>query len=139
MKTQSIRKVTRRVIIANLLAAGIFLSANANLPHIHTGAFGPAKAEVKYTGVDRENQLSFKVKYDNPTASTFSLAVINDEGETLFKGYYDDAKFSKTFKLPKSEAQKLVFVIEDPKNSVKEKYTVNITTSVLEEITVNKN
>ncbi len=139
MKKQSITTIAKRLFFGNLLAAALFLSANAST--VNTAkVFDPAsKAEVKYTGVDKENQMSFSVKYSNPTGSNFTLNVLNEEGESLFKGYYDDKSFSKTFKLPKSELNKITFLIEDSKNAVKEKYTVNIKTSVLEEVTVSKN
>jgi hypothetical protein len=93
---------------------------------------------VKYTGVDANNQLSFNVKYLNPAGSTFTLVVLDEAGETLFKAFYDNRSFNKTFKLPKSEVNKVTFVIEDSKNGVKEKFTVNVKTSVKEEVIVSK-
>ena len=137
MKTQSITTIAKRFFLGNLLAAAMFLSANAS---VHTNnVFEPTdKVEVRYTGVDRENQLSFKVKYSNPSGSSFSMSILDENGESLYKGFFNDKSFDKTFKLPKSEANKLTFLIEDVKNSVKEKYTVNIKTSVMEEVTVNR-
>ena len=140
MKKQSITTIAKRFFFGNLLAATLFLSANAktqpvNLNPIYTAT---GKVEVKYTGVDINNQLSFNVKYSNPSGSVFNLVVLGEDGEQLFKGFYDDRRFDKTFKLPKSEVSKLTFVIEDFKNSVKEKFTVNIKTSVLEEVIVSK-
>ena len=141
MKKQSIQTLAKRFFLGNLLAAALFLSANAKTQSAHINpAYAPAadKVEVKYTGVDNNNQLSFNVKYSNPTASSFTLVVLDENGEPLFKGYYGDKNFSKTFKLPKSEVNKVTFVIEDNKNSVKEKFTVNVKTNVTEEVTVSK-
>lgn len=56
----------------------------------------------------------------------------------MFKSYYKDKFFSKTFKLQKLEVSKVTFVIEDTKNAVKEKFTVNIKSNVTEEVTVSK-
>lgn len=143
MKTQSIQTIAKRFFFGNLLAATLFLSANASaktpLSKLNPAYATTGKVEVKYTGIDLENQLSFNVKYSNPTGSNFSLSVLDEEGEPLFKGYYNDKRFDKTFKLPKSEVSKLTFVIEDSKNDVKEKYTVNIKTNVSEEVIVSKN
>lgn len=140
MKKQTFKTIAKRFFFANLLAGAVFLSANATLPHVHTNAFDPtSKAEVSFTGVDVENQLSFKVKYLNPTGSTFSLSVLNEEGEAIYKGYFSDKSFNKTFKLPKLEVSKLTFLIEDAKIDVKEKYTVNIKTNVQEEVIVSRN
>lgn len=141
MKTQSIQTIAKRFFFGNLLAATLFLSASAKTPssNLHPVYAPTGKVEVKYTGIDLNNLLSFKVKYSNPTGSTFTLSVLDESGEPLFKGYYGDKNFDKTFKLPKSEVSKLTFVIEDGKNLVKEKYTVNIKTNVSEEVTVSKN
>jgi hypothetical protein len=138
MKKQSIVNIAKKLFLGNLLAAAMFLSAQAT-PANTNNTFGPDKAEVKYTGIDKENQLSFKVKYSNPTGSSFSLSVLDGNGETIYKGYFSDKNFDKTVKLPKFEASKISFLIEDGRNNVKEQYTVNITTQVLEEVTVSRN
>jgi len=141
MKKQSIQTIAKRFFFGNLLVAALFLSANAKaMPAKNsTPAFAPTgKVEVKYTGIDLNNLLSFKVKYSNPTGSTFNLIVLDEAGEPLFKSYYTDKVFDKTFKLPKSEVSKITFVIEDGKNDVKEKFTINIKTNVTEEVTVSK-
>jgi hypothetical protein len=141
MKKHSITPIAKRFFLGSLLAATLFLSANAktqssSINAVYTPATG--KAEVKYTGIDINNQLSFNVKYSNPTGSLFNLVVLDEAGEILFKGFYNEKSFDKTFKLPKSEVSKVTFVIEDGKNSVKEKYIVNIKTSVQEEVIVSK-
>jgi hypothetical protein len=138
MKKQAIVSIAKKLFFGNLLAAAMFLSAQA-APVNTNNNFGPEKAEVKYTGVDKENQLSFKVKYSNPTGSNFSLSILDENGDAIYKGYFSDKNFDKTVKLPKFEANKLSFLIEDGKNSVKEQYTVNIKTSVQEEVTVSRN
>lgn len=138
MKTTSITTIAKRFFFGNLLAATLFLSANANTGHNNSN-FGPARAEVRYTGVDRDNQLSFKVTYSNPAGNTFSLTVLDEVGEPLYRAFYDEKSFNKTFKLPKWEISKLTFVIEEPKNDVKERYTVSVKSNVHEEVTVSKN
>ena len=140
MKMQSITTIAKRFFFGNLLVAAMFLSASAKTPAStnHPAYITTDKVEVKYTGVDLNNQLSFTVKYSNPSGSSFSLSVLDDGGEPSFKGYYDGKNFSKIFKLPKLEVSKVIFLIEDSKNSVKEKYTVNIKTNVTEEVTVSK-
>lgn len=140
MKKQAITTIAKRFFFGNLLAAALFLSANTASASINTNhAFDPAKAEVKYTGVDKDNLLAFKVKYSNPAANTFTLSVLDENGESIFKSFYDEANFDKTFKLPKSEVSKVTFVIEDLKSGLKEKYTVNVKTTVQDEVTVSKN
>lgn len=141
MKKQTIQSIAKRFFLGNLAVALMFLSANATLhPNKNIGTVYnvSGNAEVKYTGVDANNLLSFKVKYNNTSGNNFILTVIDEDGQGLFKGVYSDNKFEKTFKLPKSEVNKVTFVLEDTKTSVKEKFTVNVKTNVSEEVIVSK-
>ena len=141
MKMQSIQTIAKRFFFGNLLVAAMFLSANAATPasnNKHYSVIDANKVEVKYTGVDKYNQLTFNVKYSNPAGNTFNLVVLDENGEQLFKGYYGDKQFDKTFKLPKSEVSKLTFVIEDGKESLKEKFDINIKTRTYEDVIVSK-
>lgn len=136
MKKQSVQTIAKRFFLGNLLAATLFLSANAA-----TGSNGKTsvdKAEVKYTGTDKSNLLSFNVKYNNPSGNTFNLTVYDENGETIFRSFYGDKQFDKTFKLNKQEASKYSFVIEDGKQSYKERFDVNIKTQVIEDVVVSK-
>jgi hypothetical protein len=134
MKKQSVQTIAKRFFLGNLLAATLFLSAGAASVRPSTD-----KAEVKYTGVDKYNQLSFNVKYSNPSGNTFTLSVLDENGESLFKSFYGDKQFDKTFKLPKSEVSKLTFVIEDGRDAYKQKFDVNIKTQIVEDVTISKN
>jgi formylmethanofuran dehydrogenase subunit E-like metal-binding protein len=136
MKQTSIQTIAKRFFLGNLLAAALFLSANAAT--VSTANVASDKVEVKYTGVDKYNQLSFNVKYSNPTGNTFNLTVLDENGESIFKGFYGDKQFDKTFKLPKSEVSKLTFLIEDGKESFKQRFEVNIKTQVIEDVVVSK-
>jgi len=136
MKQTSIQTIAKRFFLGNLLAAALFLSANAAT--VTTTNVASDKVEVKYTGVDKYNQLSFNVKYSNPTGNTFNLTVLDENGESIFKGFYGDKQFDKTFKLPKSEVSKLTFLIEDGKESFKQRFEVNIKTQVIEDVVVSK-
>lgn len=137
MKKQSIQTIAKRFFLGNLLAAALFLSANAaTVTPVNPAA---DKVEIRYTGVDKFNQLSFNVKYSNPSGNIFNLSVLDENGEILFKGFYSDKQFDKTFKLPKSEVSKLTFAIEDGKDSFKQKFDVNIKTQVIEDVVVSKN
>lgn len=138
MKTQSIATIAKRFFAGSLLAATMFLTANARTAD-KTASLETTKAEVKYTGIDKDNLLSFKVTYSNPAGNNFVLSVLDDQGEVLYKSHFEDKLFNKTFKLPKSEVSKLTFVIEDPKVAAVEKYSVNVKTSVQEEIVVSRN
>ncbi len=134
MKNQ-INNIAKRFLLGSLFVAALTVSASANTT---TGVTSSDKVEVKYTGIDVNNQLSFNIKYANPTGNTFSLVVLDENGDQLFKGAYGDKSFDKTFKLPKSELSKVTFVIEDTKTSYKEKFDVNIKTRVIEDVIVSR-
>lgn len=137
MKKQSVQAIAKRFFLGNLLAATLFLSANA--ASVNPVKFDATKkVEVKYTGVDKYNQLTFNVTYSNPNGSTFDLIVLNEYGETIFKNYYFDMQFDKNFKLPKSEVSKLSFIIQNKKENFKEKFDVNISTQTVENVVINK-
>ena len=141
MKTLSINAIAKKFFVGNLIAATLFLSANANAATakpVTISINADNKVEVKYTGVDQYNQLSFNVKYNNPTGTAFYLTVLDENGEALYKGVYADKQFDKTFKLPKSEVSKLTFLIEGGKESFKQKFDVNIKTQVVEDVVVSK-
>jgi hypothetical protein len=137
MKKQSIQAIAKKFFLGNLLAATLFLSANAATGT--TATAGTDKVEVKYTGTDKFDLMTFTVKYSNPAGSTFSLSVLDENGESLFKGFYGDKQFDKTFKLPKLDASKFTFVIENGKESFKQKFDVNIKTQVVENVVISKN
>lgn len=136
MKMQTIN-IARRFFLGNLFVAALFVSASAKTTSGST-VTSTDKVEVKYTGVDVNNQLSFNIKYANPAGNNFSLVILDENGEQLFKAIYDNKKFDKTFKLPKSETSKLSFVIEDNKTSYKEKFDVNVKTRVIEDVIVSR-
>ena len=137
MKKQSVKAIAKRFFLGNLFAATLFLSANA--ASVNPITFDAnKKVDVKYTGVDKYNQLIFNVKYNNPNGSTFNLTVLDEYGETLFKDYYFDTQFDKNFKLPKSEVSKLSFIIQDNKENFKQKFDVNISTQLIENVVINK-
>jgi hypothetical protein len=135
MKTTSLNNIARKFFAGSLLAATLFLSAQAAVP---TRTISNDKVEVKYAGLDKYNQLTFNVKYNNESGSTFSFSVLDENGEPLFKNFYGDKTFDKTFKLPKSEVSKLTFVIEDGKSSFKQKVDINIQTKVVEDVVITK-
>jgi hypothetical protein len=135
MKKQNIQNIAKRFFLGSLLAAAMFLSASASTG---TTTAVTDKAEVKYTGTDKDNLLSFKVKYENPSGNTFNLTVLDANGEAIFRSFYGDKQFDKTFKLPKVENNKFTFVIEDSKTAHKEKFDVNVQTQVVENVSVSK-
>jgi C4-type Zn-finger protein len=146
MKTQSVNAITKKLFLGSILSAAILFSANANASTVNgsTNRVDSAvvsKAEISYKGVDKNELLSFTVKYKNESGSKFSLLVFDNSGEApLFKAAYNDKNFSKEFKMPKStEISKLTFLILNGKESYKEVFDVNINTREITDVVVNRN
>lgn len=145
MKKQSVNaiEIAKKLFLGSVMSAALVFSANAH----NTIVSGPrtsvsadpasGKAEIKYAGISN-NELSFNVKYNNPSGTSFTLLVLDENGESLYKAAYFDKKFDKTFKLPKEEVSKLTFLIQAGKETFKERFDVNINTREVEDVVVRK-
>lgn len=98
--------------------------------------YSEKNAEVKYLGSSDEAVL-FKVSYDNPNSSKFFVTVLDGEGTQLYQASFNDKKFDKRFNLPKSDKNKLTFVIRNAKE-VELKETFEINTRYVEDVVVTK-
>ena len=130
----------KQSIVKNMLLGGILTIAVAATTQANDATnFDPSKGkvEVKYAGYFN-NDLSFNVKFNNPTGETFTLVVLDENGESLFKSTYSDKKFNKKFVLPKGENNKLTFVIQSGKENYTEKFNVQISTREVEDVIVKK-
>ncbi|MFI5152676.1 MAG: hypothetical protein ACHQET_05035 [Chitinophagales bacterium] len=93
-------------------------------------------AEVKYLGVS-DDAVLFKVSFDNPSNNKFVISVVDEDGNQLFQGVYTDKKFDKRFILPKSDKQKLTFIIRNAKD-VELNQTFEISTHFVEDVVVTR-
>jgi hypothetical protein len=98
--------------------------------------YGEKNAEVKYLG-SSDDAVLFKVSYDNPTSSKFLVIVLDGEGNELYQASFRDKKFDKRFKLPKSDKNKLTFVIRNMKE-IELKETFEVNTRYVEDVVVTK-
>lgn len=94
--------------------------------------------EIKYTGLDKNELHAFSVHYNNVTGGTFSVQILNENGESLFIGRYSDKVFEKTFKLSKQDIESVQFVFRDEKSNTRERYFIKIVSQIVEDIQVNR-
>lgn len=135
MTKQSVNAIVKVLMLTVVLTAMLFVTVLANPT---TTDNNKEKVEVKYTGYFN-NELSFNVKFNNPTGNSFLLIVLDENGESLYKHSYSDKNFSKRFVLSKDETSKLTFLIlQNGKESFKEKFEVNINTREIEDVIVTK-
>ncbi len=138
MKKQVLNKLASRFFAGNVLAAVLFLSANASVAPVRYNLESTKnnRAVVTFKGTDNKDYLTFQVVYHNPTAASFNLSITDGNGEVIFTEKYNEFDFSKTFKLLKDDISKLNFTIRDAKTGETEKFSVNIHSIVTDNIEV---
>jgi hypothetical protein len=131
----NIRKaITASLFTAVLGGASLVSLANGNGPA--GGSNGAATAEVKYITI-AEGQGVFNVQYNNTTGSRFSLQVLDADGDPLYQNTYTDKKFNKNFQLADPDSyHKLVFVIRNFADNSFQRFEVEASTHLIEEVKV---
>ena len=124
--------------IAKFTAAGLLLFTVATTnAQTTTSASTDKNAEVTYVGT-QEDVILFNVSVANPNGNKFSIIVTDNEGNQLFEEVYNDRKFDKRFRLPKSETGKLTFVIRNYKDASDDVQSFEVSNHVVEDVVVTK-
>jgi hypothetical protein len=98
---------TKHVIAAAFTAVVVLFSnaASANEGGSKkTSSPTEAQVSVKYQGTT-ENNIIFKVEFENPTSEKFSLIIKNDNGDVVYHQQFTDAHFSKSVFFQNTDAQ----------------------------------
>src|SRR5580704_19245772 len=122
--------------IAKFTAAGLLLFTVATTnAQTTTSASTDKNAEVTYVGT-QEDVILFNVSVANPNGNKFSIIVTDNEGNQLFEEVYNDRKFDKRFRLPKSETGKLTFVIRNFKDASDDVHSFEVSDRIVEDVVV---
>jgi hypothetical protein len=134
-----IMNITLARVAATMLLSGLFfLNAGATTAQSHKDTPAANPVNVTYVGSQDGNYI-FDVQFDNNAGDTYYVAVVDDAGNTLYKGLYADKKFDKKFKLPAGdEINTVSFVIRNLKNNNSFTYAVAAQQRQVEEITVKR-
>src|SRR5689334_3293708 len=97
----------------------------------------PSKATVTYVAAEN-GSLSFDVKVNNEAGEKFTIIIKGDDATTLYRENYYDRNFKKRFVLPKTDSNKLTFVIKSESGSKSEIFDINTNTHLVEEVVVTK-
>jgi hypothetical protein len=136
MKTNSFKIITKRIAATLLVSTVMFLStASAQSPV--TASFHENTAVVKYLGTVNDTYV-FNVAYNNENGDKFVLSIVDEMGDTLFAGTYNEKKFDKRFKLLKEGNDKLSFVIRNLKENSVQTFEIKTTTHVIQDVVVRK-
>jgi hypothetical protein len=139
MKKPTLNITLARVAATLFLSGLFFLQAGATKAQSHKDT--PATASpvnVTYVGSQDGNYI-FDVQFDNNAGDTYYVAVVDDAGNTLYKGLYTDKKFDKKFKLPSGdEINSVSFVIRNLKSNNSFTYAVAAQQRQVEEVVVKR-
>lgn len=147
MKTQTLNTIAKRFFLGNILAAALFLSAQAkaNTPkelgseHVILDSSSAYKLDLVYVGNSSEG-LEFDVRYNNISGKYFSFVIKDDNGDVLFEQSYNNKAFYKKVQLPEvGEVKSLTFTILNEKNKLVQTKEVKISTSLVEDVLVKIN
>ena len=128
-----------RVVASMFLSTLFFLNAGATKAQKnHGGNETTSPVNVTYLGSEDGNYI-FDVQFDNNVGDTYYVAVVDDAGNTLFKGLYSDKKFDKKFKLPPGEENNNVsFVVRNIRSNASFTYAVNTKERQVEEVVIKR-
>ena len=120
--------------IAAAFAAVVILVSNPLTSQANGGGINNKKASltdeqvsVKYQGTS-DNNVIFKVEFENPTAEKFWLIIRNDNGDVIFHQQFNDVHFSKSVFFQNTDSDiHPTFVIRNGNNEVIRQFAVNRT------------
>jgi hypothetical protein len=143
MKRQNVNTIARKFFAGSMVAAVLFLSVQckANNHSVNTTSVlenvDPiTKPSVKYVGSKNDNLL-FHVNFKNTNNEFYTVEVLDDENEVLYRLSAKDKEFNKTFELTSyTDINKLSFVIKSNKVNFKESFDINITTTSTSHVAV---
>jgi hypothetical protein len=126
-------KVVKALAVA--LTSIVVLVSNPLTSQANGGGINSKKASlteeqvsVKYQGTS-DNNIIFKVEFENPTAEKFSLIIKNDNGDVVYHQQFSDAHFSKSvfFQNTDSEIHPTFIIRSGNNNEIVRQFSVNKT------------
>lgn len=133
MNITSVSTRTSKAIFAILAAAVLivavpsFSNANGIDNHKKSSSLIEKQVTVNYVGAT-ENNLVFRVEFENPTAQKFLLIIKNDAGEVVYQKQFSDVNFVKSVYIPKEETDITpTFIIRNGNDEVVRQFSVNRT------------
>jgi hypothetical protein len=120
--------------IAVAFAAVVILVSNPLTSQANGGGINDKKASltdeqvsVKYLGTS-DNNVIFKVEFENPTAQKFWLIIKNDAGDVVYHQQFTDAHFSKSVFFQNTDSEiHPTFVIRNGNNEIVRQFAVSKT------------
>ncbi|MHA4812143.1 hypothetical protein ACX0G9_28875 [Flavitalea flava] len=93
---------------------------------------------IKYLGTEGD-LLAFQVVYENPEGQKFSIMVKDQEGAQLYHGIFTEKTFFKQFRLPRTDKNKISFIIRNYRSAdISKAFVINVNSRFVEEVAIKK-
>lgn len=109
--------------------------------HAQSTAIGAGQNEpvtVKYLGT-QDDMVVFNVSYANPDGSKFTVIVKDQDGTQLYQNIFSEKSFYKQFRLPKTDKDRIVFVVRNGKDAdVVKTFEINVNSRYVQDVAVKR-
>ena len=128
-----------KAIFGKLFFAAAFLLvlSTAKAQSTETVATNNA-ATVKFLGT-QDDMLVFDISYTNPANGKFQVVIKDQYGTPVYQNVFTEKTIYKQFRLPKSDKDRVVFVIRDFKDAdIVKTFDINVNSRIIREVAVRK-
>ena len=131
MKSNFVKTLTAAAVAVVFFASSAFANEGGR-----KAGLTDEQVNVQYVGAT-QNQVAFRVEFENPTAEKFWLIIKNDAGDVVYRKQFSDVHFSKSVFVLRDEADiRPTFVIRNNSGEVTRQFSV--TSTVVENTVVTK-
>ena len=131
MKSNFVKTLTAAAVAVVFFASSAFANEGGR-----KAGLTDEQVNVQYVGAT-QNQVTFRVEFENPTAEKFWLIIKNDAGDVVYRKQFSDVHFSKSVFVLRDEADiRPTFVIRNNAGEVVRQFSV--TSTVVENTVVTK-
>ncbi len=130
--TANFSKFIKTTAVVLLLTGSV--AAHANITNDKDGI---GKAVVTYVSGDAQT-LQFDVKVNNASGEKFTIVVKDENGVTLYRNSFNSKDFKKRFVLPKTDSNKITFLVKTEGDGKTESFEINSSTRIVEDVVVTR-
>lgn len=125
----------RTLTFGTLFFVAVAAQAQSQAP---AGADKEDSTLVKYLGI-QDDMMIFNVAYKNPEGAAFNVIIKDQDHNNLYQGTFKDKDFYKQFKLPRTEKDKITFIIRNVKDGdIAKTFEININSRLVSDVAVRK-
>jgi hypothetical protein len=127
VSTRVVKAISVTLVAVVILVSNPFTSQANGGGNDKAASLTEAQVSVKYVGTN-DNNIVFKVEFDNPTAEKFWLIIKNDAGDVVYHQQFTDAHFSKSVFFQNTDSEiHPTFVIRNGNSEITRQFAVSKT------------